>query len=162
MAVRSHLWGSMDAASAPMRGIKFVGSFTHQLDDKGRVSLPASFRREAADQRFVLFPAFPPALTLYPELTWMEVERRLTELQSKNPEARMYVLSVVSLATEVTPDAQGRILIPAQLRETAQLEGQVKLVGAIDRVELWSPSLFDAAVQGQAPPFEKFAPQIFR
>lgn len=145
-----------------MRGIKFVGSYTHQLDDKGRVSLPASFRREAADQRFVLFPAFPPALTLYPELTWMEVEKRLAELQTKNPEARMYVLSVMSSAVEVTPDAQGRILIPARLKEIAQLDGQVTLVGAIDRVELWSPALFDAAVQDQAAKFDQFGPQIFR
>lgn len=152
----------MDAASAPMRGIKFVGSYTHQLDDKGRVSLPASFRREAADQRFVLYPAFPPALTLYPELTWMEVEKRLSELQSKNPEARMYVLSVMSAAVEVTPDAQGRILIPARLKEVAQLDGQVTLVGAIDRVELWSPTLFDSAVQDQATTFGQFGPQIFR
>ena len=152
----------MDAASAPMRGIKFVGSYTHQLDDKGRVSLPASFRREAADQRFVLYPAFPPALTLYPELTWMEVEKRLSELQSKNPEARLYVLSVMSAAVEVTPDAQGRILIPARLKEVAQLDGQVTLVGAIDRVELWSPALFDTAVQDQAAKFGQFGPQIFR
>lgn len=152
----------MDAASTPMRGVKFVGSYTHQLDDKGRVSLPASFRREAADQRFVLFQAYPPALTLYPELAWMEVEKRLAELQSKNPEARLYVLSVMSSAVEVSPDAQGRILIPAKLKEAAQLDGQVMLVGAIDRVELWSPALFEAAVSERARSFEKFTPQIFR
>ena len=152
----------MDAAGAPMRGIKFVGSYTHQLDEKGRVSLPASFRREAADQRFVLYPAFPPALTLYPELTWMEVEKRLSELQSKNPEARMYVLSVMSSAVEVTPDAQGRILIPARLKEVGQLDGQVMLVGAIDRVELWNPALFEESVRSEATRFEPFGPQIFR
>jgi MraZ protein len=145
-----------------MRGVKFVGSYTHQLDEKGRVSLPASYRREAADQRFVLYPAFAPALTLYPELTWMEVEKRLGELQSKNPEARMYVLSVMSNAVEVSPDAQGRILIPARLKEISQLDGQVLLVGAIDRVELWNPALFDAAVKGQAMGFEQYTPQIFR
>jgi MraZ protein len=152
----------MDTASSPMRGVKFVGSYTHQLDEKGRVSLPASYRREAADQRFVLYPAFPPALTLYPELTWMDVERRLAEFQAKTPEGRMYVLSVMSNAVEVSPDAQGRILIPARLKEVAQLDGQVLLVGAIDRVELWNPSLFEAALKGQATTFDQFTPQIFR
>ncbi len=151
----------MDAASSPMRGVKFVGSYTHALDDKGRVSLPAAFRREAADQRFVLYPAFPPALTLYPETTWMEVERRLSELQSKNPDARMYVLSVMSDAVEVSPDAQGRILIPARLKETAQLDGQVTLVGVIDRVELWNPALFEGA-RRDAGQFDQYAPQLFR
>lgn len=145
-----------------MRGIKFVGSYTHQLDDKGRVSLPASFRREAADQRFVLYPAYPPALTLYPESSWMEVEKRLSELQAKNPEARMYVLSVMSAAVEVTLDAQGRILLPARLKEVARLDGQVLLVGAIDRVELWNPALFSESIEDQAQRFETFGPQIFR
>ena len=92
----------------------------------------------------------------------MEVEKRLGELQSKNPEARMYVLSVMSNAVEVSPDAQGRILIPARLKEISQLDGQVLLVGAIDRVELWNPALFDAAVKGQAMGFEQYTPQIFR
>jgi MraZ protein len=145
-----------------MRGVKFVGSHTHQIDDKGRVSLPAAFRREAADQRFVLFPAFPPALTLYPEQSWMDVERRLAEMQAKNPEARMYVLSVMSSAVELTPDAQGRILIPARLKEIAQLTNQVTVVGAIDKIELWNPALFEAAMVGNVTPFEKFAPQVFR
>jgi MraZ protein len=152
----------MDAASAPMRGVKFVGRFVHQIDDKGRVSLPASFRREAADQRFVLYAAYPPALTLYPETTWMEVERRLAELQAKVPESRMYVLSVTANAQEVAPDAQGRILIPAWLKETARLDGQALLVGAIDRIEIWNPALFEAAVEAQAADFQRFAPQVFR
>lgn len=152
----------MEADFSPMRGVKFVGSYTHQVDEKGRVSLPASFRREAADQRFVLYPAFPPALTLYPDLTWMDIEKRLSELQSKNPEARMYVLSVMSNAVEVTPDAQGRILIPARLKEIAQLDGQVMLVGAIDRIELWHPPAFEAALQGESKQFEQFTPQVFR
>jgi MraZ protein len=144
-----------------MRGVKFVGSFQHQIDDKGRVSLPAAFRREAADQRFVLHQAIAPSLTLFPETTWMDVERRLAELR-RDPGGRMYVLSVTANAVEVTPDAQGRILIPARLKELAKLDGQVLLVGAIDRVELWNPGLFDAALMRQAVGFEEFADQIFR
>jgi MraZ protein len=145
-----------------MRGVKFVGSYTHQLDDKGRVSLPASFRREAADQRFILYPDHPPALTLYPELAWMQVENRLSEMKAKNPDSRLFVLSVTSNAVEVSPDAQGRILIPSRLKEVAQLDGQVLLVGAIDRIELWNPALFDTALKGLGGDFERFTPQIFR
>jgi MraZ protein len=152
----------MDTAGALTKGVKFVGSYQHQLDEKGRVSLPASFRREAADQRYVLVQAFPPALTLYPDITWLEVERRLAELQAKNPAARMYVLSVMANAVEVVPDAQGRILIPVRLKEAAKLDGQVMLVGAIDKVEIWNPASFATAVQGQAGQFEQYGPQIFR
>jgi MraZ protein len=152
----------MDTAGALTKGVKFVGSYQHLLDEKGRVSLPASFRREAADQRFVLVQAFPPALTLYPDITWIDVEKRLSELQDKNPQARMYVLSVMASAVEVTPDAQGRILIPGRLKDAARLDGQVLLVGVIDRVEIWNPASFDAAVKGTAGEFEQYGPQIFR
>lgn len=152
----------MQAAHAPARAGKFLGSYQHQLDEKGRVSLPAPFRREAVEARFVLVQPYPPALALYPELEWMKVEERLGELKAKNPQARMYVLSVVANALEVVPDSQGRILIPQRLKEAAELDGQVLMVGAIDRIELWNPKRFEEAIAGQAGGFENFAPQIFR
>jgi MraZ protein len=62
----------------------------------------------------------------------------------------------------VTPDAQGRILIPASLRGAAELEGQALLVGAINKVEIWNPATFEAAVQGASPDFHRFATNIFR
>jgi MraZ protein len=144
------------------RDVKFLGSYLHQLDAKGRVSLPAPFRREAAEQRFVLIQAYKPSLSLYPERSWAEVEERLRDLLRHQPESRMYVLSVMSNALEVAPDAQGRILIPARLQEAAELAGEVLLVGAIDRIELWQPTLFHAAVAEDASSFGRFAPQIFR
>jgi MraZ protein len=76
--------------------VKFLGSYTYQIDDKGRVSLPAAFRREAPDQRFVLVQAYPPALALYPEAEWAGVEDRLRELLRLQPEARPYVRSVMA------------------------------------------------------------------
>lgn len=152
----------MQAGRAPVRGGKFLGSYQHQLDEKGRVSLPASFRREAADQRFVLVQPYPPALALYPEVEWMKVEERLSDLMGRDAEARLYVLSIVANAVEVVLDGQGRILIPQRLKEAAELDGQVMLVGAIDKVELWNPARFEAAVGGYTGRFDRFAPQIFR
>lgn len=142
-------------------GVKFLGSYTYQLDDKGRVSLPAAFRREAPDQRFVLVQAYPPALALYPEAEWSEVENRLRDLLRHQPASRPYVLSVVAGAVEVSPDSQGRILIPQRLKESASLDGQALLVGAIDKIEIWNPSDFEVALEG-ASEFAAYAPQIFR
>lgn len=144
------------------REITFLGSFVHQLDDKGRVSLPAPFRKEAAQVRFVLVQAYPPALSLYPESAWAEVEDRLKEMLRHQPEARMWVLSLMANAVEVTPDAQGRILIPARLKEMAGLEGQVQMIGAIDRIELWNPERFETAAAKGAESFDRFAPRIFQ
>lgn len=140
----------------------FLGSYTYTLDDKGRVSLPAPFRREAGEQRFVLLQVYAPALALYPEGAWREVEERLKGVIRNDPDARMWVLSLMSSAVEVTPDAQGRILVPAKLQEAAKLSGQVLMVGAIDKVELWNPAEFEAAVTGTQSEFERYAPQIFR
>ncbi len=160
----------MQSASSPSRGLRYLGSHLFQMDEKGRVALPAAFRRgpngeaakEAPEQRFVLIQAYAPSLALYPESEWAGVEERLRELMAHQPEARLYVLSVMANAVEVTPDAQGRILIPARLKEAADLEAQVLLVGAIDKVEIWNPKRFEAAVSAGSAGFDRFAPQIFR
>ncbi|MBI4408126.1 MAG: division/cell wall cluster transcriptional repressor MraZ [Gemmatimonadetes bacterium] len=144
------------------RGTKFLGSYLYQLDEKGRVSLPAAFRREAPAQRFVLMQAYAPALALYPELEWAGVEERLKELLRHQPEARLWVLSLLSNAVEVEPDSQGRILIPGRLKEAARLDSQALLVGALDKIEIWHPGLFETALREGAGRFEQFAPQIFR
>lgn len=151
----------MAGTRSPVRGGKFLGSFQHQLDEKGRLSLPAPFRREATDQRFVLVQAYPPALALYPETEWVLVEERM-EKAMRDPAGRMWVLSVMSNAVEVAPDAQGRILVPAALRAAADLDGQALLVGAINKVEIWNPALFEEAVRGATPEFAKYAGDIFR
>jgi MraZ protein len=114
----------MAASHAPGRGAKFLGSYQYQLDDKGRVSLPAAFRREAADQSFVLIQAHPPALSLYPEGTWFQVEEQMRDLLKHQPEAHVRFRHSAPAA-----DSQGRILIPGRLKGAAQLDGQAVLVG---------------------------------
>ncbi|HUH12687.1 MAG TPA: division/cell wall cluster transcriptional repressor MraZ [Longimicrobiales bacterium] len=150
-----------DKSSENERGGTFLGSFVHQLDEKGRVSLPAPFRRDAGPLRFVLVQAHPPALSLYPEATWAEVEDRLKDMLRHQPESRLWVLSVMANAVEVTPDAQGRILIPARQQESAGLAGQVQLIGAIDKIEIWNPQRFEEAAR-QAGDFDRFASRIFQ
>ena len=151
---------SQDARAAAVS--TFLGSYTYTLDDKGRVSLPAPFRRDAEDQRFVLLQVYEPSLALYPESAWREVEDRLRNLLRNDPEARSWVMRVLASAVEVSPDSQGRILIPSRLQEAAGLQGQVLMVGMIDKVDLWNPSDFEGAVEGKGEKFERYAPQIFR
>jgi MraZ protein len=139
----------------------FLGSFRHQIDDKGRVSLPASFRRDAADQPLVLVQVHTNALTLYPQATWEEVEGRLRELLRLQPSSRPYVLSVTANAVEVAPDKQGRILIPQRLLQAVDISDSALLVGAIDRVEVWNPDRFDALVSQGGAEFERFSGQVF-
>lgn len=142
-----------------MRG--FLGSYLHQVDEKGRLNLPAPFRRESPDQSMVLVHVFENALTLYPEPAWAEVEGRLRELLRLQPQARPYVLSVTANAVEVTPDRQGRILVPQRLQEAVGLRGPVLVVGAIDRIELWSPGRFHDSVSTRGQDFDRYTHQVF-
>jgi MraZ protein len=131
------------------------------MDEKGRVSLPSAFRREADGDRFVLLQWEKPYLTLFPESKWAEVEARLLEFRKSSREAMNQVRVLVSQAVEVGTDKQGRILVPAALQEAAGLGGSVLLLGNIDRVELWNPETYRAEVQEQAGDFEQFAYKLF-
>ncbi len=116
----------------------FRGQFEHQLDDKGRVSLPSAFRRGGVDT-FVLVQLQDAYLTLYPEAKWEEVEERLMDFGASDEASMNVVRRVMSHLTEVTPDKQGRILIPSALQEAAGLEGSAVLLGVQNRIEIWNP-----------------------
>ena len=139
----------------------FLGSFVHQVDEKGRVSLPASFRRGATEGPLVVVQVHESALTLYPEATWAEVEGRLLELLRRQPESRPYVLGITANAVEVLPDKQGRILVPLRLLQTIGLTDSALLVGVIDRIEVWDPARFEGAIADRKPEFSGFASQVF-
>ncbi len=131
------------------------------MDEKGRVSLPVAFRREAEEDRFILLQWEKPYLTLFPEAKWIEVQARLMEFRKNNREAWNHVRVIVSGAVEVSTDKQGRILVPAALQNAASLSGTVLLSGNIDRVELWDPDTYRAAVQEQVGDIEQFAHRLF-
>ncbi len=139
----------------------FLGRYEFQMDEKGRVSLPSAFRREADGDGFVLLQWRAPALTLFPLVSWAATQERLLTFRRNQPEAWGDVLAITSSAVEVSPDKQGRILIPAWLQEAAGLDGTVLLLGNIDRVELWHPAEFERVARTGSAEFEKFSNQIF-
>ena len=128
----------------------YLGSHLNQVDEKGRVTLPAAFRKGAEGSSFVLIQAHPDALTLYPNDAWEEVEKRMRDHLRRAPQRRLEFLALTANAQEVTPDKQGRILISERLRSAIGLEGEALLIGALDKVEIWSPSRFAEAV-GSSP-----------
>lgn len=140
----------------------FLGRYEHQMDDKGRVSLPSAFRRAAEGDRFVLLQWEPSYLTLFPPELWVEVQGRLIDFRKSEPAAWHHVREIVATAVEVSPDKQGRILVPSWLKEAAGLEGTVLVNGNIDRIELWDPARYDAMVRNAtAPDLARVAHRIF-
>jgi len=139
----------------------FVGQYEHQMDEKGRVSLPSAFRREADSDRFVLLQWELDYLTLFTAAKWGDVQGRLLEYRRTDPQAWNQVRHIVSGAVEVSPDKQGRILVPSGLQAAAGLSGSVLLSGNIDRVELWDPARYREVVLAGAGDLKQFAHRLF-
>ncbi len=117
------------------RGVSFLN-----LDAKGRLAIPARYRerlQSCCDSRLVITVDRDHCLLIYPEPTWVEIERKLDQLPSFNEQARMLQRLYIGHAQEVDMDGQGRVLLPPALRSFAALDKRVALVGQGKKFELW-------------------------
>ncbi|ATY84719.1 cell division/cell wall cluster transcriptional repressor MraZ [Kyrpidia spormannii] len=121
----------------------FIGEFSHTVDDKGRLTMPAKFR-EGLGPGFILTRGLDRCLFAYPRKEWESVEAKLKTLPVARPEARAFMRFFFSGATECEFDRQGRILIPGSLREYASLEKDCVIIGVSSRVEVWAKEAWDA------------------
>jgi len=128
----------------------FLGRYLHQLDPKGRVSLPVSLRRGRESASFVLTHVLPDCLSLFPDEEWTAVEAKIREYAHLQPDDHHQVLRITANAVEVVPDKQGRILIPERMRQAVGLGTEAELVGAGNKIEIWDPKRFEA-VMGASP-----------
>lgn len=113
-----------------------MGEFLHTIDGKGRVIIPAKFR-ETLGFKFIVTKGLDNCLFLYPENEWHNFEEKLKKLPVSQSNARAFVRFFFSGAAECEFDKQGRILLPANLREYAALEKDLVVVGVMNRIEIW-------------------------
>lgn len=118
----------------------FYGQAEHTLDQKGRLTLPSKFRELLGESFFVLC-GFEKCLFVYTEEGFRELEEKLKSL----PIAQGGVLQRFFFANteKITTDKQGRFVVPPKLRDYANLEKDITLVGVSTRVEIWNKSTFD-------------------
>lgn len=121
----------------------FLGTFQHTLDPKGRVILPAIFRDELGEG-LVMTVGMDNCVTLHPMLDWQRVIERLSTLRSADASERSRARMVTADAHPETLDKQGRITIPARLREYASLGRDVTVVGNNAHIELWDTTTWAA------------------
>lgn len=122
-----------------------IGEYQHNLDAKGRVNFPAKLR-ENLGETFVITKGLDHSLFVYPREEWRKLEQRISELPvSKSRELQLFFFAG---AAEVEPDKQGRVVIPANLREFAGLEKEVVIVGASVRAEIWDKDKWQATSAG--------------
>lgn len=115
----------------------FRGEYQHAIDDKGRLIIPARFR-DVLGERCITTKGLDNCLWVQPLSEWEAFEQKLRKLQITKPDARAFVRFFSSGATECTFDRQGRILVPSNLRDYAELDRDVVIIGVISRLEIWS------------------------
>ena len=115
----------------------FMGEYNHSIDAKGRLIIPSRFREELGEE-FVLTKGLDGCLSIYPKKEWEAFEQKLSQLPLTNKNARAITRFFVAGAAPCELDRQGRILVPATLREYAGLEKDVVLTGNLNRIEIWS------------------------
>ncbi|MGQ9627205.1 MAG: division/cell wall cluster transcriptional repressor MraZ [Anaerolineae bacterium] len=121
----------------------FLGSYKHNIDGKGRLTIPAKFRAELA-QGLVITQGIEPCLVVYPMSEWTKLAGNINSLPFTQKEARDLRRLVFARANDTTPDRQGRVLVPTPLREYARLEldGDVIIAGMYSYLEIWNPQLW--------------------
>ncbi|MCR4750120.1 MAG: division/cell wall cluster transcriptional repressor MraZ [Lachnospiraceae bacterium] len=124
----------------------FMGEYNHTIDPKGRVIIPAKFRDSLGEQ-FVVTQGLDGCLFVYDDIEWRAFEEKLKTLPITNKEARSFVRFFLAGAADVEVDKQGRILLPAVLRDHAKLIKDVVFVGVGSRVEIWSKENWEGTKQ---------------
>ncbi|MEW6325217.1 MAG: division/cell wall cluster transcriptional repressor MraZ [Nitrospirota bacterium] len=118
----------------------FIGSFYHTVDAKGRVSIPVRFRQVLADryeETLIVTTDLDQCLVGYPLDEWRLIEEKTKTLPSMQKEVKDFLRFFYSSAVECPLDRQGRILLPAHLRQYAKLNRDVVLIGMMSKIEVW-------------------------
>lgn len=120
----------------------FRGINTVSLDDKGRLAIPARCREvldisNSHGQLVVTIDTEERCLLMYPLIFWEDIEKKIENLPSFNYVARRIQRLLIGHATEIALDNQGRILLPQELREYANLKKRAVLVGQGKKIEIW-------------------------
>lgn len=120
----------------------FMGEYNHTIDAKGRLIIPSKFRETLGDT-FVVTKGLDGCLFVYDNVEWNVFEEKLKSLPITNKDARQFARFFLAGAAEVEVDKQGRILVPNVLREFAELNKDVVLIGVASRIEIWSRERFE-------------------
>lgn len=118
----------------------FSGMSVHSIDAKGRIVLPQRFR-EALGEEFYVTNGFSSNIQIMSVEEFNRLKDQIRELPAKSALALQYVL--LSAATLVSPNSQGRIQLPQKLREDSAIEGEAVVVGMDTRIEVWNKERFD-------------------
>ncbi|MFA6495393.1 MAG: division/cell wall cluster transcriptional repressor MraZ [Candidatus Paceibacterota bacterium] len=122
--------------SSQVKKAMFLGEYKHNLDTKGRIAVPAKFRGQL-DGGAILTRGLDHCLFLFPKNEWDELVKKLVALPLAQADSRAFVRLMLSGASDVVFDGQGRILIPDHLRAYARVSKAAVVTGLYNRIEIW-------------------------
>ena len=126
------------------------GSTSASIDDKGRLKVPNAFRRlvEQKHGREVFLTSLTGEyVRIYPMPVWIELEERLAAMPSTHPAKLRFLDRVNYYGADGELDSQGRVIIPARLREAATMAGEVDVLGQVNYLDVWNHDRFVAKMQ---------------
>jgi MraZ protein len=120
----------------------FIGEFQHSLDEKGRVAVPAKFRREISGGA-IITRGFDKCLFIFTKKDWEIFAKKLMGVSFAQANSRAFGRNIFSGASDVDIDSQGRILVPDYLRKYAGLKKLVTIIGVYNRAEIWDEGTWE-------------------
>jgi len=142
----------------------FKGSFQFTVDAKGRINLPAKMRKNVAPEAgdtFVITRGYEKCIFVYPNDEWLLLEASIRKLHTPNPKHRQFMRALLEHATEVQIDSASRLMLSKDLLAFAEIRSEVKIIGVLDRIEVWNPSVYAEYQSAQTESYEDVAATVW-
>lgn len=137
----------------------FMGEYQHNIDDKGRLTIPSRFR-EHLGLKFIVTRGLDHCLFVYPSSEWAVLEQKLKSLPLMKSDARAFARFFFSGAVECELDKQGRVNLPNHLCDYAGLEKECVIIGVSSRVEIWSKAAWEGYYRQSEETFNEIAEKL--
>ncbi|MBU0731314.1 division/cell wall cluster transcriptional repressor MraZ [Patescibacteria group bacterium] len=121
----------------------FIGEYSHNLDEKGRLAIPIKYRGDLA-KGAVVTRGLDNCLFLYPKAEWDKLAKKLSELPISKANTRAFARLMLAGAMDVELDKQGRIVVPEYLRTYAGMKKKLVVTGLMNRMEIWDEDKWNA------------------
>lgn len=145
-----------------------LGQYHTTMDDKGRFALPAKLRsfigpnkKPLLDGELIITKGLEGCLSLFPQSEWAVIQQRLSSLNFTKRDFRFFSRRFYSSAQLVSPDKNGRILIPSHLINEADLKKDLLVIGVNDWVEIWNPERHKYYLEQYSGSYEEVAERLF-
>jgi MraZ protein len=141
----------------------FSGEYRFSLDSKKRVNIPSGIRKmlpPESEGTLVFTRGFEGCVYVYANDEWKRLTLKLSALDSFNVKVRDFIRLFVGPAYKTTMDSQGRVLLPENILNMAQIDKELLLLGSLNKWELWNPNIYNKYMQQNNPSMENLAQDI--